>query len=148
MRFATKAILSWIVFWLVVGLLGAATLRLETRVSAQPKLTIRVTPLVGMAPVDARVIVQIEQHPDNRAALVTYASDAEYRSSFIQLDGELAPRTHEILMKRLPGGEATFTVEVFNSEGEIWARVVARATYTGMTYTLPEWQQDAGWAAL
>jgi hypothetical protein len=128
----------------MLGLLVAG-LHMESGASleARPKLSIKVSPLAGMAPLDVRVTIQIEPDPANAAAVVVYAGDNEFRSSYIQLDGELAPKTHVLTMKNIPGGHCVFSVEVYNSEGKLWAQTSVHTQYIGLTYQIPDWADEA-----
>lgn len=142
MRRATKLLLVWFAFWLGVGLLLAATFTMEHPVEAKPKLSVKVSPLAGMAPLDVKVVIRIEPDPDNRAAVVMFENGYESRSSYIQLDGELAQKIFVVPFKRISGGHGVFVVAVYNAAGEVWARTEVRVDYIGLTYTIPDWAEE------
>lgn len=61
-------------------------------------ITVKVSPPICFAPCSAYVTLTIPQQADNRYAVVEIAGE-EYHSSWIQLDGEQAPRTFRVPMK-------------------------------------------------
>ena len=66
--------------------------QLRTEAVDVPKLTIRVTPLVHLSRGDARGVVTVPRHADNRILRVILESTDYYSLSEIQLDGALRSR--------------------------------------------------------
>jgi hypothetical protein len=85
---------------------------------AGERLDLRVSPTVAFEPATVTVRATITADDDHRAIEVIAESDDYYRSSFIQLDGERAPRTTEIAFRGLPSGQYTVRAIVFGSRGE------------------------------
>src|SRR5438132_6176518 len=69
------------------------------------RLKLAVTPMQSFAPATVRVRTRIEPSAENR--ILTIVADGEdlYRSSEIQLNGDQAPKTVELLFSALPGGD-------------------------------------------
>ena len=89
-----------------------------TPTRAGERLDLRVTPTVAFEPATVTVRATVTADEDHRALEVIAESDDYYRSSYIQLDGENAPRTTEIAFRSLPSGQYTVRAIVFGSRGE------------------------------
>ena len=89
----------------------------QERSADDSKLTVRVTPLVRMSRGDARGLVMVPRHSDNRVLRVILESEDYYSRSDIQLDGEEAARSHYLYWRSLPPGTYWVTVEVYGSTG-------------------------------
>ena len=83
------------------------------RPAEAPKLTVRVTPLVRLTRGDARGLVTVPRHHDNRVLRVILESEDYYSRSDIQLDGEEAAQNHHLYWRNLPPGSYWVTVEVY-----------------------------------
>lgn len=73
--------------------------------SAGERLTMTVSPAHSFAPANLRVYVRVEPNANNRALEIVAESDGFYRSSFVALDGERAPRTVLLEFRSLPSGD-------------------------------------------
>ena len=82
-----------------------------------PKTTVRVTPLVRLTRGDARGVVTVERHTDNRMLRVIIESENYYSRSDVQLDGEDASRIHAFYWQDLPPGSYRVTVYVYGTSG-------------------------------
>ena len=89
----------------------------QVRPAEAPKLTVRVTPLVRLTRGDARGLVTVPRHHDNRVLRVILESEDYYSRSDIQLDGEEAAQNHHLYWRNLPHGSYWVTVEVPGSTG-------------------------------
>ncbi len=89
----------------------------QNRLADNPKLTVRVTPLILLTRSDARGIVTVPRHHDNRVLRVILESDDYFSTSDIQLDGEDAAQNHLLYWRGLPPGSYSVTVEVYGSAG-------------------------------
>ena len=97
------------------GLLLAAV---ASTAAAGEQLTMKVSPEVAYAPADLVVRASIEANPENRALEVVVDSPDFYRSSLIELEGELAPRTTVFNLRNLPGGHYVVTIRLLGLSGE------------------------------
>ena len=94
-------------------------------------MAMKVSPEVAFAPADLVVRAIIEASPDNRALEVIFDSPDFYRSSLIELEGELAPRTTVFEIRNLPGGRYVVTTRLVGSSGQ--TRSALRQTVTVMS---------------
>jgi hypothetical protein len=85
---------------------------------AGERLDLRVTPTVAFEPATVTVRATITADDDHRALEVIAESADYYRSSYVPLDGERAPRITEIAFRGLPSGHYTVRAIVFGSRGE------------------------------
>ena len=81
------------------------------------KLTVRVTPLVVLAPTNARGLVRVPRHADNRLLRVVLESENYYSSSDIELQGADAAQTHLFNWRALPPGSYRVRVEIYGPAG-------------------------------
>jgi hypothetical protein len=81
-------------------------------------LTIRVSPRVMLAPGFLTIQTTIEANADNRAMEVVADSPAFFRSSWVTLDGDRAPRVNEFVFKGLPAGRYEVTVRLMGPGGQ------------------------------
>jgi hypothetical protein len=97
-------------------------------ITANERLSIRVSPKVSFAP--ANMVVRTSIGPDafNRAVEVVADSDSDqfYRSSLVQLDGDRAPRTGIFEFRSLPPGEYEVKAVLIGADGR--ARAIARTS--------------------
>ena len=94
-----------------------------TAADADECMSMRVSPRQALAPVNLRVSVRIEPNADNRVLTIVADSPEFYRSSQIQLEGELAPKTFTIEYPNVPGGTYEVTSVLVNSMGRERATV-------------------------
>ncbi len=111
--------------WLWLCVLALST---SLPLDAGERLRMVVSPRVSQAPADVFVRVTVEPHADNRALELVAESDEFYRSSLIQLDGELAPQTITMEFRSLPGGDYEIRGFVTDSVGH--SRASARMPLT------------------
>jgi len=81
------------------------------------QVTLRLPRRVVTAPGYLRSLIRVAPNAENRSLRVSIDSDAYYRSSDIQLDGESAPTSHFVDFKGVPAGEYALTVEVIGQTG-------------------------------
>ena len=81
------------------------------------RLTVRVTGLVLLARGEARGLVMVPRHADNRVLRVILESEDYYSVSDIQLDGEDAALSYPISWRDLPPGSYCVTVQVYGPTG-------------------------------
>jgi hypothetical protein len=91
--------------------------QLPTAAVDVPKLTVRVTPLVRLTRGDARGVVSVPRHVNNRVLRVILESEDYYSLSEVQLDGEDAPQSHSLYWRDLPPGSYRVTVHVYGTDG-------------------------------
>jgi hypothetical protein len=98
----------------MIGLMVASTMV----GSAKDSVSIQVSPSVSFAPADLRIRTSVEPDADNRAITVVADSEAFYRSSAIQLDGDRSPKTTMLTFRSLPPGEYSITAAVIGADGK------------------------------
>ena len=76
-----------------------------------------------MAPASVLVRATVQHDADNRELEIVADSSDFYRRSVVDLDGEQAPKTTELKLIDIPGGEYEITATLLNVHGE---RTVAR----------------------
>jgi hypothetical protein len=81
------------------------------------KLTVRVTPLVRLTRGDARGVVIVPRHGDNRVLRIILESEDYYSLSDIPLDGEYAALSYPLSWRDLPPGSYCVTVQVYGPTG-------------------------------
>jgi hypothetical protein len=86
------------------ALFGTLMLTGAVSMRAGERITIKVSPAVAFAPANLVVRATIPADADNRAVQIVAESDAFYRSSEQQLEGERAPRTTTFELRSLPSG--------------------------------------------
>jgi hypothetical protein len=89
----------------------ALALLAPSPLGAGERLSMRVSPLMALAPATLVIDAVAERDPANRALQIQVESEDYYRSSLVQLDGDQAPRTTTIRYENVPGG--TYEVRVF-----------------------------------
>ena len=82
-----------------------------------PTLTVRVTPLVRLTRGDARGVVTVPRHADNRMLRVVLESENYYTLSEVRLDGEDAAQNHLFYWRDLPSGSYCVTVQIYSATG-------------------------------
>jgi hypothetical protein len=81
------------------------------------RLTVRATALVLLTRGEARALVMVPRHADNRVLRVILESEDYYSVSDIQLDGEDAALSYPISWRDLPPGSYCVTVQVYGPTG-------------------------------
>jgi hypothetical protein len=77
----------------------------------------RVYPPIAFAPCNVLVQAFIEPDVRNRSVEFVVDSEAFYTSSTVQLDGDQAPRTKEVMFRRLPAGIYQVRVTLIGTDG-------------------------------
>ena len=90
-------------------------------VDAGERVGLHVTPWIAFAPADLRVRAMVDVNKDNRFLEIIAESEGFYRSSEIELAGDLAPRTTTIEFRSLPGGEYDVKAIVKGVNGKVLA---------------------------
>ncbi len=114
----------------VVLLLVAGTSAFGIRASDQ--LTLSVSPVTSFAPANLFVRVGIDPRVENRGVEVEAESETFYRSSFIQLDGDKAPRTATLEIRSLPSGVYEIRAVLLDSTGHHYAAAQRQVTVVPM----------------
>ena len=108
--------------FLIGGVTAAAMLSAgqSHRAFAAPgdKLLLQVSPAVGIAPAYVVVRAIVEHNSHNRGLEIVADSEAFYRRTVLDLDGEQAPKVNELQLKDIPGGDYEITATLFDSHGE------------------------------
>jgi hypothetical protein len=89
----------------------------QTAPADPPKLAVRVDPLIRLSRGDARGLVTVPRHADNRMLRVILESEDYFRLSEIALEGEDAPQNHLLYWRDVPPGSYHVTVQVFATTG-------------------------------
>ena len=97
----------------------ATLVSLAVNVGAGPRLAIRVSPAVAMAPADLTVRATIEPSERNRLLTVDVDSATYHRRSELPLDGRSAPRQNVIELRDVPSGLHEVRVVLVGPEGPI-----------------------------
>ena len=71
-----------------------------------------------MAPASVVVRAIVEHRADNRELEIVADSSDFYRRSVVDLDGEQAPKTTELKLIDIPGGEYEVTATLLTAHGE------------------------------
>ena len=104
-------------------LCGVALTASSLTVGAGEKITMKASPEISFAPAHLVVRTVVEPDPDNRALEIIIDSADFYRSSLIQLEGDLAPRTSVIEFRSVPGGNYQISARLLGQGGESRASV-------------------------
>jgi len=97
--------------WLEVTVALATVLAMPVR--AGEPLGLRVSPRVSLEPAVVAIDAIVEPHADNRGLKICVESLHYYRSSFVQLDGEGAPRVTSVRFPSVPAGSYEVTTILF-----------------------------------
>lgn len=84
---------------------------------AEKAISLRVTPQMAAAPATVSITVYVEPNQKNRVLVIEDDSEAYYRSSHLELDGEKAARTHVLMFRGLPPGEHRVSASVHGTNG-------------------------------
>jgi hypothetical protein len=105
-----KAVLPTVVAAIVVAV--------SIHLMAGERVAVHVTPQVAFAPANVSVSVMVENDEHNRWVEIIADSTDFYRSSEVQLDGENAPRTTQVLFRDLPRGVYEVRAVVRDGRGD------------------------------
>jgi hypothetical protein len=111
----------------ICGLVVAMT----TSGVARESISIRVSPTMAFAPAELVIQTSIEPDANNRAVEIIADSAAFYRSSEIQLEGDLAPKTTTVRFHGVPAGEYDVTAVVIGAGGQPRALAHAHVNVLG-----------------
>jgi hypothetical protein len=89
----------------VFALFALALLGTSAPVNGRPSLELRARPAFSFAPADLKLEFLIAPDGENAALDVIAESEAFYRGSRIELEGERAPRVLSIHYQSMPAGE-------------------------------------------
>lgn len=90
------------------------------------RLTVTTYGRIAFAPADWWVKVRVEPHKDNRWLTIEADGDQFYRRTDFELEGEHAPKLHQLWFKGIPEGCYQF-IATLRATGE-HGKVLARAT--------------------
>jgi hypothetical protein len=71
-----------------------------------------------MAPASVLVRATVQHNADNRELEIVADSSAFYRRSVVELDGEQAPKTTELRLIDIPGGEYEVRATLVTARGD------------------------------
>jgi hypothetical protein len=125
LRRFVKRFLSALV--VIVGLL--TTSHVLRVVHAAERLDLRVSPSVSIAPAQVVVRAIVEHDPENRELEIVADSLDFYRRTVVDLDGEQAPKTTELRLLDIPGGEYNVSATLTTVHG---AKMTVRRSVTVM----------------
>jgi hypothetical protein len=126
-----KVIVSFLVLFVAGGGFGIAVAD-----EKDDKMDMRVRPQVSYAPGSVVISVWVPPLPDNRALVIEADSGLFFRSSHVQLDGDNAPRSHNLVLNNLPPGEYQITATLQDTEG-VKTELRRNATVLGSTDPYP-----------
>src|SRR5262249_24684182 len=104
----------------ICGLIGLTMLPVD----GSERLRLVVTPTQSFAPATMRIRARIEPSAENRRLAIVADGDEFYRSSEIQLDGDQAPKTVQLMFSNLPGGDYEIYAVLIDASGH--QRAIAR----------------------
>jgi len=84
---------------------------------ALEKLDLRVSPAISLAPASVVVRAIVEHDSQNRELEIVADSSEFYRRTVVDLDGEQAPKTTELKLIDIPGGEYEITATLYTERG-------------------------------
>ena len=112
----------------IAGLLTAGhVLRV---VHAAERLDLRVSPTVSVAPAQVIVRAIVEHDSENRELEIVADSLDFYRRTVVELDGEQAPKTTELKLLDIPGGEYNVSATLTTIHGN---KMTVRRSVTVMS---------------
>ena len=103
---------------LALVIVAALALLATSPLGAGERLSMRVSPVMALAPATLVIDAVAERDPVNRALQIQVESADYYRSSRVQLDGDQAPRTTTIRYDNVPGGIYEVRVVLLGSNGQ------------------------------
>lgn len=99
---------------------------------AADRLELHITPSVSLAPASVIVRAIVEHDADNRELEIVAESPDFYRRSVVDLDGDQAPKTTELRLIDIPGGEYEVTAVLYTAHGE---KTMVRKSIMVMSHT-------------
>ena len=115
----------------VPACLLAGLLLTASPLGAGERLEMRVTPAVSYPPANVLIRTTIEADPENRVMKISAESEDFYRASAIQLDGDQAPRTAQVMFRALPAGIYSVRVELLDKDAHLRAHAVQQVKVVG-----------------
>ena len=112
--------------WLLGLTLSTATLG-----AAGDPVSVRVNPSVAVAPTALAIRVNVVPQAGNRALEIVVDSDDFYRSSRVQLDGDLGPVVNTMQIDSVPAGDYEVTATVIGADGKRGTMARAHAEVMG-----------------
>ena len=91
--------------------------RPQSALADHATLAVRVDSLIRLSRGDARGVVTVPRHADNRMLRVILESEDYFRLSETQLEGDDAPQNHLLYWRDVPPGSYRVTVQVFGTTG-------------------------------
>jgi len=85
---------------------------------ALERLDLRVSPAISLAPASVVVRAFVEHDAQNRELEIIADSSEFYRRTVVELDGEQAPKTTELKLIDIPGGEYEITATLYTAHGD------------------------------
>ena len=102
-------------------------------VHSAERLDLRVSPTVSIAPAQVIVRAIVEHDPENRELEIVADSLDFYRRTVVDLDGEQAPKTTELKLNDIPGGEYNVSATLTTAHG---VKMTVRRSVTVMSQSL------------
>jgi hypothetical protein len=97
----------------------AVLVLLSASAHSAPRITIRVSPAVAMAPAVITIKTTIEPSDDNRALAIAIDSATYHRSTEIPLEGRSAPRVSILEIRDVPPGLHEVRAVLVGSTGRL-----------------------------
>jgi hypothetical protein len=113
------------------SLFACVLIALAPAVHGRERLEIRARPSFSFAPAELQLEFRIAPDSANRGLFVSAESDAFYRSSLIELEGERAQQVVSIRYQSLPAGDYSVRGALIDAEGR--ERTVIEKQITVMT---------------
>lgn len=101
---------------LISGFVAAAVMSGSVTFGADEPLTLKVKRRFYMAPANLAITVIVEPDAQNRVLRIEADGPAMFASTDVQLAGEDAARTHDIVFKNLPAGPYIVTAVLLSEE--------------------------------
>ena len=105
-----------------------------TAVNGGEQLKVSASPIVSFAPSTVRVQVRIVPSGENRGLEIVAESEDFYRSSQVQLDGDLSPAAIMFEFRDLPGGDYQVYGVLTDSDGHRRAIAQQRVRVVGVGF--------------
>ena len=102
-------------------------------IRSQDHLQMKVSPTHWFAPATLRVRVRVEPNANNRALAIVADSDAYYRSSVIELEGDASPRTFWMDFRQVPAGQYRISAVLRDGAGRDTAVQIRDVRVIGLT---------------
>src|SRR5262245_33527839 len=103
---------------LILTILFGCAISASADSTLQPRLALRVSPAMAVAPAAVTVRATVAANPDNRVLEVVAESPTFRRASQIQLNGSKAPRVSVFELRGLPSGTYDVTAVLVGADGK------------------------------